>query len=155
MEGTVIDILTANKAGEAIASNTSAELHSGRGIVGDRYYSSEGTFSKALEGNPAFEITLIDQEQIDRFNQRTEFNYSAADFRRNIVTSGIDLNQLEGNEFTVGNVRLKGICLCEPCAYLSGLLGPEIMEHMVHKAGLRAQILIDGMIQVTDKVKPI
>ncbi len=152
MEGTVIDILTANKAGETLQSNTSANLHSGKGIVGDRYYSSEGTFSKALEGEPDFEITLIEQEQIDSFNQQTGFAYSAADFRRNVVTSGVNLNQFEGKEFTIGNVRLKGIRLCEPCAYLAGLLGPEVMEHMVHKAGLRAQILEDGFIHVSDKV---
>ena len=155
MTGTVKDILTAEKAGAALQSNTSVQLQAGKGIVGDRYYSAQGTFSKALEDDLDFEITLIEQEQIEAFNQKTGLDYSAADFRRNVVTSGIDLNQLEGKEFTVGAIRLKGIRLCEPCAYLSGLLGPEVMQHMVNKAGLRAQILIDGKIQVSDKVNPI
>ncbi|MBL4638847.1 MAG: MOSC domain-containing protein [Proteobacteria bacterium] len=152
MEGSVKDILTAEKSGIDLQSNTSVELFAGKGIVGDRYYSAQGTFSQALEGEPDFEITLIEQEQIDAFNQQTGFNYAAADFRRNIVTTGIDLNELEGKEFTVGNVRLKGIRLCEPCAYLSSLLGPEVLEHMLHKAGLRAQILTDGILHVSDKV---
>ena len=155
MHGRVKDILTTDKAGAALHSTASAQVHAGKGIVGDRYYSAQGTFSKVLEGEPDFEITLIEQEQIDIFNNKTGFSYTGADFRRNIVTTGIDLNALEGKEFTVGNVQLKGIRLCEPCAYLSDLLGPEVLKHMVNKAGLRAQILKDGKLQVSDEVKPL
>lgn len=70
------------------------------------------------------------------------------------MTAGIRLNDLVGREFMVGEARLKGVRLCEPCAHLSGFLGDAIMQHIVHKAGLRAQILADGDINVSDPVVP-
>jgi len=155
MTGKVDLILLAEKAGETMSEHAYAELETGKGIVGDRYYSSQGTFSEALADAADFQVTLIEQEQIDSFNQKTGFSYSGADFRRNIVTSGIDLNALEGEVFSVGTLRLQGVRLCEPCAYLSKILGPELLEHMVHKAGLRALILDSGVISVSDEISKI
>lgn len=152
MTGKVEVILLAEQAGKAMSEHASAELQAGKGVVGDRYYSSQGTFSEALADAADFQVTLIEQEEIDLFNQKTGFKYSGKDFRRNIVTSGIRLNDLEGQEFSIGNVKLRGIRLCEPCAYLSDLLGPEVLQQMVHKAGLRAQVLVDGKIQVSDSI---
>lgn len=155
MTGKVDLILLAEKAGEAMTEHASAELETGKGIVCDRYYSSQGTFSEALADTADFQVTLIEQEQIDSFNQKTGFNYSGADFRRNLVTSGIDLNALEDETFTIGTLRLKGVRLCEPCADLSKILGPELMEHMVHKAGLRAVIIDSGFISLADKISKL
>jgi len=151
MTGRVKDILIAKTTGSALYSKPSVQIHSGKGIVGDRYY-SQTSVSSSPEKEADFEITLIEQEQIDSFNQKTGFSYSAADFRRNVVTSGINLNALEGETFSIGTLKLKGVRLCEPCAYLAKLLGPEIMEHMVHKAGLRARILDSGVISVGDNL---
>ena len=152
MSGIVKDILLAEIAGADLVSSSTAVLETGKGIVGDRYYLSQGTFSERLQDLPDFEVTLIEQEQIDSFNTKTGLGYSGNDFRRNIVTSGIELNNLVGKEFVIGNVMLRGVRLCEPCAHLSAILGPEIMSHMVHKAGLRAQILVSGQIGISDLI---
>jgi hypothetical protein len=152
MSAVVKEILCAKNAGDAMFSSDHAELQAGKGIIGDRYFSSKGTFSEVLANAPDFQLTLIEQEQIDSFNQKTGLSYTGADFRRNIVTAGIDLNALEGKVFSIGTLKLKGVRLCEPCAYLSESLGPKIMEHMIHKAGLRAYIIDSGEISVGDKL---
>jgi len=152
MTGIVKDILfSGDKQGE-LRSYPVAEAQAGKGIVGDRYYSAQGTFSSQLKDLPEFEMTLIEQEEIDSFNKITKLNYCAAKFRRNIVTQGIRLNDLVDKEFTIGNVKLKGIRLCEPCHHLSTMIGPEVLEHMVNKAGLRAQILVSGKIYISDTI---
>ena len=118
--------------------------------MGDRYYLETGTFSEQLAGKPDRELTLIESEQIDRFNAEQGFSFSYGDFRRNIVTQGVNLNDLAGKEFTLGSARLRGIRLCEPCAHLAQLLTPDIMPALVHKSGLRAQILSDGEVCAGD-----
>lgn len=128
----------------------SAELEAGKGIVGDRYHSETGTYSQKLAGLPDKELTLLESEKIDEFNAENGFGFNYGDFRRNIVTEGVSLNALVGKEFTIGDIRLQGIRLCEPCAYLSKVLVPEIMACLVHKCGLRAEILDSGAIQEGD-----
>ena len=152
MEGIIESIMISENAGGELVSQPSVKLEAGRGIVGDRYYLSKGTYSEKLKKSQDFEVTLIEREEIDVFNQATGLDYDAGAFRRNLVTRGIRLNDLAGKEFSIGDVKFKGIRLCEPCAYLSGLLGPEVMDLMVHKAGLRAQILVDGSIEASDSI---
>ena len=152
MNGVVKDILLAGDAGDDLVSQESAALESGKGLVGDRYYLSKGTFSKKLDGAPDGEVTLIEQEEISAFNDITGHGYTGKDVRRNIVNEEIRLNDLVGKPFNIGGVKLKGTRLCEPCTHLSAVLGPEITQHMVHKAGLRAQIIVSGTIKVSDEV---
>lgn len=130
----------------------SADLEAGHGIVGDRYYDNLGTFSKKLKNLPDKELTLIESEQIDQFNTAHGFKLENGAFRRNIITRGIRLDNLIDREFTIGETRLRGIRLCEPCAYLAGLLGPEVLSALVHKAGLRAAILEPGRISMGDVI---
>ena len=143
----VLAIFIAECANSPMQSVDSAHLEAGKGVVGDRYYSESGTFSEKLAGLPDKEITLIEAEQVDHFNRECGFAFRYSDFRRNVVTAGVRLNELEGKEFSVGGVRLKGVRLCEPCAHLASVLVPEILPAMAHRAGLRAQILSDGRIQ--------
>lgn len=158
--GILDNIWIGDTAGGALVAKQQAILDAGKGIVGDRYYSEngnghgQGTFSEQLQGTPDFEVTLIEQEEIDAFNQVTGHQYTARDFRRNLVTRDVHLNELVGHEFYVGTTLLKGVRLCEPCAYLAGILGKDIMQHMVHKAGLRAQIIRGGTIAVGDTLQP-
>jgi MOSC domain-containing protein YiiM len=77
-----------------------------------------------------------------------------AETRRNIATSGVPLNHLVDREFQVGEVRLRGTRLCEPCKYLEGLSKPGVMGGLIHRGGLRARILNDGMIRVGDVIRP-
>ena len=152
MRGFLREIVIGESANALLNSVTQAEIEAGKGIVGDRYYVGEGTFSELLQGLPEVEITLIEQEEIDAFNAIAHTEFTAQDFRRNLVTTGIQLNDLVDVEFQVGSVTLKGIRLCEPCAHLAQSLGDEVMKHMLHKAGLRAQILSGGTISVNDEV---
>ena len=122
MQGIVTEILIAKNAGDALTPQDSASIEAGRGIVGDRYYEGKGTFSEKLKGTPDVELTLIEMEEINAFNTVTQQSLKPSDFRRNIVTQGIKLNDLVGAEFSIGEVRLKGIRLCEPCAHLSSIL---------------------------------
>lgn len=149
------DILLAEEAGKPLFSIETAELQVGKGIVGDRYYNAQGTFSKALKSSQGVEVTLIEQEEIDHFNAATTLNYSGTHFRRNLITQNIRLNDLVGKEFSIGDVKLKGIRLCEPCAYLAKKIGPEVLALMVHKAGLRAQIIVGGKIHISDTITNI
>ena len=123
----------------------------GRGLEGDRYFSGIGTFSPTPQ-KPDFEVTLIEQEKIEAFAHETGLPFTADQARRNIVTEGVDLNALVGREFLVGSVRLRGIRLCEPCAYLAKTSFPETLKGLVHKAGLRAQILSGGVIRAGDSI---
>lgn len=149
----VVDLLLTDTAGKPLQSQKEVELIAGKGIVGDRYYLKTGTFSEQLAGLPDAELTLIELEEIEAFETTTKLGYVGADFRRNIVTSGVRLNDLVGKTFFIGDVELEGIRLCEPCAHLAKLLSMEIMEHMVHKTGLRAAIKSSGSISTVSLIR--
>ncbi|MGK7912018.1 MAG: MOSC domain-containing protein [Synechococcus sp.] len=142
-------ILIAAEAGSDLESVSSAELEIGKGIVGDRYHISQGTFSKSSDT----EVTLIEWEEIHAFNQITGLDYESAKFRRNLVTAGVRLNRQVGRDFSIGDVVLRGMRLCEPCGYLAKLIGRDVMLQMKTKAGLRAKILRGGAIAVNDAIQ--
>jgi MOSC domain-containing protein YiiM len=151
----IAGIFTSPKAAANIQSVPTAHLEAGRGIVGDRYFASDGTFSEKLEGrgNSDWEVTLIETEEIDRFNEEIGSDLGYGDFRRNIATRGIKLNSLVGQRFSVGGVELEGIRLCEPCAHLASLVDDRILPAMVGRGGLRARILGGGEISVGDRIE--
>ena len=109
-------------------------------------------------------MTLIEAEAVERLNADRDLDLGPEEMRRNLVTRGIDLNALVGVNFRVGRARLRGLELCEPCAYLAGLrrsgnrLGDvgerEFVKCMVHRAGLRARIVADGTIRTGEPVAP-
>lgn len=154
MFGKVNAIFIAPAASVPLESVTTAELVAGSGIKGDRYFSGVGTFSKKLKDQPDRELTLIEAEEIDGFNESagTAFDYGA--FRRNVVVSGVPLNELVGKTFKVGEITAEGIRLCEPCKYLGGCLVPEVETKMAGRAGLRARIVSGGSIRVGDPIRP-
>ena len=117
----------------------------GRGLEGDRYADSAGTFSPRGGHRPGYELTLIAAEVVEKLTARD----AALDFtstRRNVLTRGIDVNALVGREFTIGNVRCRGLRLAEPCAHLERLSGPGLLRPLIHRGGLRADILTDGVL---------
>ena len=126
----------------------------GKGLVGDRYFSGEGTFSPHPH-KPDYEITFIENEKIEAFARDTGLAFTSAHARRNIVTEGVDLNALAGKEFLVGDVRIRGIRLCEPCNHLAKASFPETLKGLVNKGGLRAQILSEGVIHIGDCIREI
>lgn len=154
MTGRVTAIFIAPVAAAPLQPVPSALLEAGRGIVGDRYFSSEGTFSGKLEvrGNADWEVTLIETEEIDDFNERFGCKFGYADFRRNIAMQGIRLNSFVGQQFFIGGARLEGIRLCEPCAHLAGLTDDRVLPGLVGRGGLRARIVSSGTVSVGDRV---
>jgi MOSC domain-containing protein YiiM len=134
-----------------MASRSEVRAVPGKGLEGDRYFVGAGTFSPNPQ-KPDFEITLIEKEKVEAFARDSALPFTAAHARRNIVTEGVDLNALVGKEFSVGPVRLRGIRLCEPCAYLAKASFPETLKGLVGKSGLRAQILSEGSIRTGDSI---
>ena len=115
----------------------------GKGLVGDRYWQ---------KGALDTEITLIEGEAIDAAARDEDVTISAAETRRNIVTRGVALNHLVGQEFRIGTVRLRGIRVCEPCGHLEALTRAGVRLALLHRGGLRAQILDGGDLHVGDPV---
>ncbi|KAF3984792.1 MAG: MOSC domain-containing protein [Methylococcales symbiont of Hymedesmia sp. n. MRB-2018] len=152
MSGKIKYIFIATSSGEPMQSLNVASIVSGKGIEGDRYYTGLGTFSEKLKGNPAVEISLIEIEEIDKFNSNHNQQLDYGDFRRNIVTEGIKLNNLVGKIFYIGNVKLKGIRLCEPCSHLAETVNQLVLPHLVGRGGLRAQIISTNKIKIGESI---
>jgi MOSC domain len=141
--GSVVAILTAPDAESPLARVEHVEAVAGRGLEGDRYYGGRGTFSGPGHG---YQLTLVEAEVLDSLDLPWE------QARRNIVTRGIALNALVGQRFTIGAVECVGRRLAEPCSHLEKLARPGLLRPLVHRAGLRADILRSGPISTGDHV---
>jgi hypothetical protein len=125
----------------------------GRGLLGDRYAAKAGTFTPRSDRLRGYDLTLIESEVLDQVTLADGSHLTAADSRRNVVTRGINLNALVGREFTVGSVHAFGQRLCEPCVHLQRLTRPGVVAGLVHKGGLRADILTDGEIHLGETIE--
>ncbi len=122
-----------------------ARAMAGQGLEGDRYADGVGTFSPRGAHRPGYELTLIAAEVVEQLTTRdAALDLSAT--RRNVLTRGIDVNALVGRDFRIGDVRCRGIRLAEPCAHLERLQGPGLLRPLIHRGGLRVDILSDGSI---------
>lgn len=148
--GVVAAIHIGPKRLEAMASVAEVNAVAGLGLEGDRYAREKGTFSKKLPNN---QVTLIEQEALEAADRDYKLELSAAESRRNILTIGIALNHLVGREFRVGEARLRGLKLCEPCSHLKKLTNKEVIRALKHRGGLRAEILEGGQIRVGDVIE--
>src|SRR5215831_4344161 len=149
--GSLIRICIADAATAPMCSVEEIECVSGRGLAGDRYFEGTGTFS-ATAKKPSHEVTLVEVEEIDDFNEQFGTNIRPEDLRRNLVTRGIRLNDLVGQRFAIGSVIFEGIRLCEPCSHLAAVTRDEVLTGLVHQAGLRAAIVESGTVRVGDPV---
>jgi MOSC domain-containing protein YiiM len=151
--GRVEAIVIAPEAEAAMHAVDRAAARAGRGLEGDRYFDERGTFSDAH--GRGYDLTLIEAEVLDDL-ELPAGRLTAEDARRNIVTRGIDLNGLVGERFRVGDVACVGQRLCEPCAHLERLTAasgkPGTLRALIHKGGLRADVLSDGEIHVGDEI---
>ena len=158
-EGTVVSIHVAAEASAPMQSITEVRAFPGRGLEGDRYFAGTGFYSKKAS-HGGREVTLIEMEAVEALfhgvtnadGKRLGIKLASRDARRNIVTSGVPLNHLADREFWIGTVLMRGTRLCEPCKHLDDLTQPGVMSGLVHRGGLRAQILSEGMIHVGDIV---
>ncbi len=147
--GKVVGIYIAAHRGEPTEWVEQVRVIPGKGIEGDRYFRSHDT----PDANPRTgrEITLVEMEAIEAMC-RDGIQISPDQTRRNIVTRGISLNDLVGREFIVGEIRLRGVRLCEPCEYLASRTDPRILQSMSHQGGLRADIVSAGHIHFNDLI---
>jgi len=141
--GAVAGILVATQAEAPLRRADSVTALPGRGLEGDRYAEGRGTFSAPGRG---YEVTLVEADVLEAVELSWE------DARRNIVTTGISLNGLVGHRFHVGSVTCVGRRLAEPCAHLEKLARPGLLRPLVHRGGLRADILTGGTITIGDDV---
>ena len=112
-----------------ISEVNSIEVLSNKGVVGDRHFND---FT-----DPYCQLSLIESENIDYYNLKYGLNIPYVNFRRNIVTKGIKLNELVGKKFTIEGVQLEGIDLCRPCKHLSDMLGQDnIIKEFLRKVDL-------------------
>ena len=124
----------------------SIEVLANKGIVGDRHFHDFN--------DPYNQISLIESENIDYYNSKYGLNISYIDFRRNIITKGIKLNDLIGKIILIGKVKVEGIDLCRPCKHLSEILKQQnIIKEFLRRGGLRCQILNSSEIKVGDQIK--
>ena len=151
-EGRVVGIYLAPQRGGALRPLAHVRAVPGRGLEGDRNYRPA---PGPLHTDPDEELTLFASEVADSVRREYGIEFQPADSRRNVITEGVELNALVGREFTVGDVRVRGVELCEPCSRLTKLLGePRVLRALVHRGGLRAQILTGGRITVGAPVRP-
>ncbi len=149
-EGAVVSIHIAPAASAPMAAVAEVRAVPGRGLEGDRYFAGAGTFSNPP--GPSREVTLIELEAIEALRRDYGVEIEPGQARRNIVTRGVALNHLVGREFRVGEVTLRGIRLAEPCAHLARLTEERVLKGLVHRGGLRAQVVVGGVIRVGDPV---
>ena len=147
-QGEVAVVCLSATEGGTIREVSEVVATAGAGLEGDRYC--------AFGAAPETQLTLIQVEAIDEFNEMFSTDLPVTAFRCNVITRGVDLNPLVDRIFTVGEVQLRGVELCEPCAYLQNLLEvPGLVKQLAHKGGLRCEILGGGLIRPGDLVSSI
>jgi hypothetical protein len=130
-----------------------ASARAGRGLDGDRYAAGAGTFSPRAGHRPGYDLTLMAAEVLDELTAAGHpVDFAAT--RRNVLTRGIDVNALVGHPFRIGDVLCAGRRLCEPCVHLDRLSGPGLLRPLIHKGGLRVDILSDGEIRLGAPIRP-
>ena len=145
-EGTVVSINITPVAEGPLQSVNEVRALPGRGLEGDRYFDHPSR-------DPRLELTLVEAEAIEGFRAEFKIDFALSGTRRNVITRGVPLNHLVGKEFWIGDVRARGLQLCEPCATLQRLSHPKVLPGLVHRGGLRAQILTAGTIRVGETIK--
>ena len=144
----VIKIGLTKDHNKEIIETSEIDLIAGKGIINDRHFKDYN--------DPLNQLSIIEGENIDEYNLKNKLNIPYLNFRRNIVTSGIKLNDLVGKKILVGSVKLEVLDLCRPCRHLSEKLGRnDIIKEFLRKGGIRCQIMNDGKISLNNKIKII
>jgi hypothetical protein len=144
--GSVAGLLIAPDAEAPLRRVEEVEAIAGSGLAGDRYADDRGTFG----GARGYQLTLVAAEQLDAVGLSWE------DARRNVVTTGVDVNALVGTSFMLGDVECIGRRLAEPCSHLERVVGRTgLLRPLVHRAGLRADIISGGTVRVGDSVRAL
>ena len=141
----VLKLGITSKSGEKIINVQNIEVVQGRGVLKDRHFSENK--------NKREQISLIESENIDYYNNKSNAQIPYINFRRNIITKGIKLNDLVGKKIIIGSIELLAHDLCRPCKRLQETLGfNDIIKEFLLKGGLRCEIINSGKISVGDKI---
>ena len=142
----VLKIGITNINNKKIEEFDTIDVVANKGILGDRHFKDFN--------DPYCQLSLIESENIDYYNIKYGLNIPYIDFRRNIITKGIQLNELVGKKLKIGEVELEGIDLCRPCKHLTEMIGEaNILKEFLRRGGLRCQILSSSKIKIGDKIK--
>lgn len=155
LSGTVVVIALAERATGAMHTVGHARALAHRGLDGDRYAAKAGTFTPANGTAGGYDLTLIEAEALDSLTLPEGGTLSYAEARRNVVTRGIDLNALVGRRFRVGTIECLGQRLCEPCSHLERLTTQGALRGLIHRGGLRADVLTDGAVMTGDLIDTV
>ena len=147
--GIVEAIHVASGAGEPVRAVESIRAIAGMGLEGDRYAYGKGHY---VDGRVSRALTLVEAETIESLSREHGIGLAPGELRRNLTTRGIGLNELVGRRFWIGAVLCEGTRLCEPCQYLTDLTGKPLLAPLVHRGGLRADILDGGEIRRGDAI---
>ena len=148
--GFVVSLHVAPTGAAPIQNRDRVEAVAGRGLEGDRYSAGLGTYSR--DPGSGRHVTLIEIEALEGLKRDYGVHIEPGDSRRNIVTQNVPLNHLIDREFLIGKVRFRGTRLCEPCAHLERLTERGALRGLVHRGGLRAEIVAGGTIRVSDSI---
>ena len=141
----VIKLGISNSHNKKIKEVKSIEVLANKGVIGDRHFRDYN--------DPFCQLTLIESENIDFYNLKYGLNIPYVEFRRNIVTEGIRLNELVGKKLRIGNVEVEAVDLCRPCRHLTEILCQDnILKEFLRKGGLRCQILSSSIIKIGDEI---
>lgn len=151
--GKIISIQITPDGEGKLGSVDQVKAVAGQGLEGDRYFNRTGTYSK--KHDPTREATFIEAEALEALGRDYSLELSGIESRRNITTRGVALNHFVGRTFRIGEAVFKGLKLCEPCGHLEQMTGRQVRAGLVHRGGLRAEILQSGMVRVGDSIEAL
>jgi MOSC domain-containing protein YiiM len=147
---TLVGIFVSPSRRERLVAVPEVRALSGRGLEGDRYFSGVGSFSRWPGSGRA--VSLIEEEAVDAVAAEHGIDLSGGRSRRNLVTRGARLLDLDGRTFRIGTAVFRGVRPCAPCQYLERLTGPGTFNALKGRGGLRADVLEDGIIRLGDEI---
>ncbi len=152
-QGKLLAIAIAPASSAPLTTVDEIDVTAGKGLSGDRFAEGRAKSQKGVV-QPRQHVSLIESEAIEAAVRDYRLEISHPDTRRNLLTRDVPLNHLVGREFTVGDVLLRGVELCEPCGYLESLTCEGIEAALQHRGGLRAEVLRGGLLRVGDEILP-
>jgi MOSC domain-containing protein YiiM len=151
--GRLVGIYTTTEAAKPLTPATELRAIEGVGLDGDRYAKQAGTYSN--RPGPHRQVTLVEREVIASVNDESGVELGEHETRRNLVTEGVPLLHLIGRSFRIGDVVLRGIKSCPPCAHLEKLTRPGVRAALENRGGLRAEIVKGGTLRIGDEITAV
>jgi MOSC domain-containing protein YiiM len=149
--GVVQHIHIADDAGAPMRTVDTVRAIAGVGLEGDRYAYGRGLYQ---DERVSRDLTLIETEAVEALAREHGIALASGETRRNLTTRGVDLNALVGRRFWIGDVLCLGTRLCEPCQYLAELTRKPLLRPLLHRGGLRADVVRGGLIRIGDQIRP-